>query len=88
MDLVLATIPVLVMGYTGPTDRLVPRPPTRRILTFLPAASIFSFLIFQTIIYWLLLLYLRVQPWYVYFFYVLFFFSEVADYWEESLYNG
>ncbi|XP_047491814.1 probable cation-transporting ATPase 13A4 isoform X6 [Penaeus chinensis] len=65
MDLVLATIPVLVMGYTGPTDRLVPRPPTRRILTFLPAASIFSFLIFQTIIYWLLLLYLRVQPWFV-----------------------
>ncbi|XP_042868146.1 polyamine-transporting ATPase 13A3-like isoform X2 [Penaeus japonicus] len=65
MDLVLATIPVLVMGYTGPTDRLVPRPPTRRILTFLPAASIFSFLIFQTLVYWLMLFYLRVQPWFV-----------------------
>ncbi|XP_042227487.1 polyamine-transporting ATPase 13A2-like isoform X1 [Homarus americanus] len=63
-DLVLMTIPALVMGNTGPPSYLTPSPPSRRILSFLPSASIFSFLGLQALAYWTILAYLRAQSWF------------------------
>ncbi|KAK7082436.1 hypothetical protein SK128_023001 [Halocaridina rubra] len=64
MDLLLGTIPGLVIGITGAASYLVPRRPTKRILSPLPALSILSFLAFQTLTYWCVLNYVESQPWF------------------------
>ncbi|XP_069958111.1 polyamine-transporting ATPase 13A2 isoform X2 [Cherax quadricarinatus] len=63
-DLLLITIPALVMGNTGAPPYLTPTPPTQRVLSFLPSASMFSFLGLQALVYWAMLAYVRAQPWF------------------------
>lgn len=64
MDLLLMTIPPLVMGCTGAAPYLTPKQPQQRILSFLPSASLFSFLGLQALVYWGMYTYLSMQPWF------------------------
>ncbi|XP_066971293.1 polyamine-transporting ATPase 13A3-like isoform X4 [Macrobrachium rosenbergii] len=68
MDLVLATIPALVIGNTGAPPILVPKRPTQRILSILPALSMLSFLAIQILTYWTVMTYIESHPWYERFF--------------------
>ncbi|XP_068211342.1 polyamine-transporting ATPase 13A3-like isoform X2 [Palaemon carinicauda] len=68
MDLVLATIPAVVIGNTGAPPMLVPKRPTQRILSILPALSMLSFLGIQILTYWTVMTYIECQPWYSRFF--------------------
>ncbi|XP_071531057.1 probable cation-transporting ATPase 13A4 isoform X2 [Panulirus ornatus] len=63
-DLLLFTVPALAMGNTGAPPYLAPTPPARRILSFLPTASIFSLLAWHAVVYWIILTYLRAQSWF------------------------
>ncbi|KAK4303561.1 hypothetical protein Pmani_024421 [Petrolisthes manimaculis] len=64
MDLGLITIPALVMGGTAPSNQLTQIRPSPRLLSFLPIASILSYLSFQFLTNWMMLFYLRSQPWF------------------------
>ncbi|XP_076069945.1 polyamine-transporting ATPase 13A3-like isoform X2 [Oratosquilla oratoria] len=65
MDLVLITIPALVLGDTGAYKDLVPKRPTKRILSTLPIVSILSFLGIQVFTFWFIMEYVKVQPWFI-----------------------
>ncbi|CAL4078902.1 unnamed protein product, partial [Meganyctiphanes norvegica] len=70
MDLVLITVPSLVLGNTGAFSQLVKQRPTKRIISFLPFASVFSFLTLQSLTYWLTFEYTKSQEWFEPFVYV------------------
>ncbi|XP_069170169.1 probable cation-transporting ATPase 13A4 isoform X1 [Procambarus clarkii] len=84
-DLLLITIPSLVMGNTGAPAYLTPSPPTQRILSFLPLASMFSFLILQALMYWAMLAYVRAQTWFEPFVYKEYTWPPVPSYENTTL---
>ncbi|KAG0705391.1 putative cation-transporting ATPase 13A3 [Chionoecetes opilio] len=65
MDLLLMTVPPLVMGCTAAAPHLDARRPQHRILSLLTVVSMLSFVGFQTAVYLGMLNYLRMQPWFV-----------------------
>ncbi|KAK8375610.1 hypothetical protein O3P69_008426 [Scylla paramamosain] len=65
MDLMLMTVPPLVMGCTHAASNLSTKRPHHRILNFITIVSIFSYIAFQFTVYWGMLTYLRMQSWFV-----------------------
>ena len=65
MDLVLITIPSLVIGNTAASDVLLSQRPTRRILHPLHIFSLFSFLAIQTVAFIACWYYTQQQAWWV-----------------------
>ncbi|XP_063865202.1 polyamine-transporting ATPase 13A3-like isoform X3 [Scylla paramamosain] len=65
MDLMLMTVPPLVMGCTHAAPNLSTKRPHHRILNFITIVSIFSYIAFQFTVYWGMLTYLRMQSWFV-----------------------
>lgn len=63
MDLVLMTLPPLLMGCTGAAPHLHPKRPHHRILSFLTTVSLLSYVALQATVYWGMLYYLGQQPW-------------------------
>ncbi|XP_045113394.1 polyamine-transporting ATPase 13A3-like isoform X2 [Portunus trituberculatus] len=65
MDLMLMTVPPLVMGCTHAAPNLNTKRPHHRILNFVTIVSIFSYIAFQFTVYWGMLTYLSMQSWFV-----------------------
>ncbi|XP_018016585.1 polyamine-transporting ATPase 13A3 isoform X2 [Hyalella azteca] len=71
MDLVLITVPSLVLGNTAAPQLLGVERPTRRILHPLHISSILSFLLIQAGAFWLCFWFTMQQPWFEEFVFVL-----------------
>lgn len=65
VDIILNILPPMLFGTTGPYERLVVRMPIRNILSVLPQVSMYSFIVVQVTIYYLVSCSLTSQPWYV-----------------------